>query len=537
MNKMFSLLRASMSEGMNIFRISGRKQSKVMRIGLPIIVAVLLMFSVGFYADMMMEPLVEVGMEFVVLTLFVVIGALFILVEGVYKASGLLFNCRDDDMLLSLPIKKSTVLFVRILKFYFFQVMVNALILLPAMIAYAMRVDVGVTFYLVSGMALLVLPMLPVAIACAIGSVIAFFSAKFRFKSFAQIIITTLFLLVLMYASFNMQDIVKSLAENATSINEVVTKLYFPAGEYVGLVTDFKGLDLVKFLGINLGIFGVLVAILGSVYYKINSRVKVVKSDIRKKEYKIRATSPLLALIKKEASKFTSSPVFVINAGFGLVLFVVACILICVNIQEILRMFAGYGVGVSTEFIIGNVPVVLFGLVVFASMTSSITSSMISLEGKSFNILKSLPVRPVTIILAKVLTAVFIMMPFILLGDLIMFVNFEFSAWQIVLILVASVIWPLVAEMVGIIVNLKYPKMDAKNDTEVVKQSMSSAVSVFVGIGVVGVMVYLIYMAIKNGFDMTLFIAMGTLFGAVILAGLLVYLKFKGAKEFNSINV
>ena len=55
MNKMFSLLRASMSEGMNIFRISGRKQSKVMRIGLPIIVAVLLMFSVGFYADMMME--------------------------------------------------------------------------------------------------------------------------------------------------------------------------------------------------------------------------------------------------------------------------------------------------------------------------------------------------------------------------------------------------------------------------------------------------------------------------------------------------
>ena len=242
-------------------------------------------------------------------------------------------------------------------------------------------------------------------------------------------------------------------------------------------------------------------------------------------------------MIKKEASKFTSSPVFVINAGFGLVLFVVACILICVNIQEILKMFAGYGVGVSAEFIIGNMPVVLFGLVVFASMTSSITSSMISLEGKSFNILKSLPVRPVTIILAKVLTAVFIMVPFILLGDLIMFVNFEFSVWQIVLILVASVIWPLVAEMVGIIVNLKYPKMDAKNDTEVVKQSMSSAVSVFVGIGVVGVMVYLIYMAIKNGFDMTLFIAMGTLFGAVILAGLLIYLKLKGAKEFNSINV
>ena len=118
-----------MSEGMNVFRLHGKKQSKWFKIGLPILLGAMIMFSVAGYADMMMEPLAEVEMEFVVLTLFVIISAVFILMEGIYKASGLLFNCRDDDLMLSLPVKKTTVLAVRVLKFYLFETMINALIL------------------------------------------------------------------------------------------------------------------------------------------------------------------------------------------------------------------------------------------------------------------------------------------------------------------------------------------------------------------------------------------------------------------------
>ena len=139
MSKFFSLLKASMSEGMNVFRVYGKKQSKLVRASLPIVLAIIIMVSVAGYADMMMEPLAEVGMEFVVLTLYIIMAALFILVEGIYKASGLLFNCRDDDLMLSLPVKKSTVLTIRVLKFYLFEVMINAIVFIPAMVVYAMR--------------------------------------------------------------------------------------------------------------------------------------------------------------------------------------------------------------------------------------------------------------------------------------------------------------------------------------------------------------------------------------------------------------
>lgn len=48
-------------------------------------------------------------------------------------------------------------------------------------------------------------------------------------------------------------------------------------------------------------------------------------------------------------------------------------------------------------------------------------------------------------------------------------------------IFIMSIITIFLQSVIGLIVNLKYPKMNATNDTEVIKQSMSSTISVFIG--------------------------------------------------------
>ena len=96
------------------------------------------------------------------------------------------------------------------------------------------------------------------------------------------------------------------------------------------------------------------------------------------------------------------------------------------------------------------------------------------------------------------MTAILIMLPCILIGDIIIFVRFGFDLLSIVFVLVASIILPLIAETMGIIINLKYPRMDAENDTEVVKQSMSSAISVFVGMAIIGITVFLLFKAVTS---------------------------------------
>ena len=50
---------------------------------------------------------------------------------------------------------------------------------------------------------------------------------------------------------------------------------------------------------------------------------------------------------------------------------------------------------------------------------------------------------------------------------------------------------PLVTELIGILINLKYPRFDADNDSVVVKQSASVMVATFLGLLMMFVTVFL----------------------------------------------
>ena len=136
MKKIVSLIKACMTENMNLFKIRNKKDSKRSNVILPIFLGLCVFFSIWSYANVIMEPLINVNLEYVLLTLFVLLTSILTLVEGIYKSSSLLFNCKDDNLLLSMPIKKSTVLFVRVFKFYVFELVYNSLFMLPAMIVY-----------------------------------------------------------------------------------------------------------------------------------------------------------------------------------------------------------------------------------------------------------------------------------------------------------------------------------------------------------------------------------------------------------------
>ena len=542
MSKFLSLMKASTSEGMSVFNFKLKTGGKAKKIAVFGFLLVVLMISIYSYADMMLEPLAGTGMEYSVLTIFALIAVVFILVEGLYKASGLLFNCRDDDLVLALPVRRSSVFLMRIAKFYLFELFFSALILAPAMVAYVVRVGVGAveaSFYLSSLVALVLLPVIPVVLASLIAMGISGVASKFKYKNLIQIVLTTVMLVGILALSFNIQNIMLSIAEHASSVNETITRLYYPVGAYIQMVTDFNVLSLLVFIVVNVAVAGGFAWALSKVYFKINSRAKVVKVGGDRKESTIKARSVMASLMIKEARRFVASPVFLINAGFSLVLYVIAVVMVVVNVDGLVSMLGTMlpaEAGITGEMILGLMPVATVGLIVFCALMTSITSSMISLEGRTINILKSMPVSAFKIILAKVLTAVAIIVPFFLIGDIILFIKFDYSVWQMLMIVALSIVMPIVAETLGIIVNLKFPKMDAENDTEVVKQSMSSMVAVFAGLILGGLTIYVMYVLINGGMAESIVILMVLVVYALVMAGLVGYLKLKGEEEFNRIS-
>ena len=71
-----------------------------------------------------------------------------------------------------------------------------------------------------------------------------------------------------------------------------------------------------------------------------------------------------------------------------------------------------------------------------------------------------------------------------IVSNIVFFIRFRPSIFYIILITLLSLVIILLTACIGLIANLKYPKMNASNDTEVVKQSMSSMISVFIGMGI-----------------------------------------------------
>ena len=164
MGKLVSLLKATMSQDMNLFKFKNKNESKTRKIVLPIVLTIIVMFSIGSYAAILAEELAPNHLTYIVLTMFIIITSLLTLIEGVYKSQGILFEARDNDLLFSLPISKSKIFFTRVFKLISFQFLYNSLFMLPAMIVYAMYEKPNVSFYIISLIMLILLPIIPTII-------------------------------------------------------------------------------------------------------------------------------------------------------------------------------------------------------------------------------------------------------------------------------------------------------------------------------------------------------------------------------------
>ena len=539
MKKLISLIKACMTSDMNILKVSGKKRGKTSFI-LPLILTGYLMFAIGSGSTVIFDILSKEGMAHLLLSVLAFSVSLLTFIEGIYKAGPLMFNCKDDDLLLSLPIKKGTIIFIRIFKFYVFELLFNSLFLLPIIIAYTSYTNGSISYYVTSIIMILLLPVIPIVLSCLVGMVMSSISSRFKHKNLVQTVLSMAILLVVFYFSFNIKGTETYLVNNITSLNDMITKYYYPAGMFGKLVNDFNIIDLLIFILINLGIFLVSIFILSKTYFKINSRLKSKSSNIKSstKEVSYNKSSITTSLVKKEIKTFVNTPVFIINSGFGLVLFLAIVVILVFKLDDLGLMLekSNMEISLSKDLIMNNLSIVILVLLVFTSFMTSITNSVISLEGRNINILKSLPVKVKTILMSKVYACLLITTPILLLGDIVLFIRCKTNIFEALLLVILSILMPLVSHFIGLLINLKYPKLDAENSAEVVKQSTSSFISVMLG------MVILMFTTGISIFMASIFNAVVVLLILTIVFGLIdlilyIRLKTSGVKNFNKLSI
>ena len=189
---------------------------------------------------------------------------------------------------------------------------------------------------------------------------------------------------------------------------------------------------------------------------------------------------------------------FILYLYVILLLFLVTIGLLCFNFDDIVISIISSveDFPLTADDLYSYLPSVTFVLVAFASLMTFITATMISLEGKAFDSLKSMPISGRRVIISKVLAAMLLITPVTALGSFIMIIRFGFDIVDSILVLFGVVVIPLVTELIGIMINLKYARFDADNDAVIVRQSASVLIATFLGLALVFVTIPLTFVAV-----------------------------------------
>ena len=219
---------------------------------------------------------------------------------------------------------------------------------------------------------------------------------------------------------------------------------------------------------------------------------------------------------------------YILNASFGSILLIVGAVLLIIYHETpvmllrelpILHRFTG-AAGVI--------------IICFMMSTNVISAPSVSLENKNLWISRSLPIHSGKMLLSKAACHFVVTLPAVLIGAASYIIAVPVSLIDAVATIVAPTVFTAFCALVGVTVNLQFPKSDYINETAVIKQSPSVIISMLVNIGalLIPVGIYIFTAALIPSF---VFMLLFSLMLAAVCVLLCRYLTHGGADRLESL--
>ena len=451
--------------------------------------------------------LVPLGHSELYFGIFTALSLAVIFFFSIFETKSELFECKDNALLLSLPIKPGHIIISRILVVLIYNYAIEAIIAVPALLSYYLCAGTGASAIFGTALVFIALPMLATALASGVGYLVALFSSRFRYKTLATVVFSVIFIAAYFvgYGALldGMDSFAEDLLQNVASLGESLGFIIA-----IGSVTFLSPIPTLVFIAVSFGAAYAAYAVIARNYVSMitDSRGSAKRAYRAKRQVK---RGVIHALAKKELARFASSAGYILNSSMGLIF----CVLLTGGV-----LFAGADV-ISTisalaselgaaraEDVISPLLIMLYALV---ASTNTISASALSLEGKSFWIIKSLPVSSSDVIIAKTIPHIIICAPVTAITALVSAIAVNAPIYYYPLYILTPIVITVLFANVGILLNVLFPKFDYINEMQVVKQSLPVFLSIIVP---------MILMTVLGGITVVLSVlGFGLLFSILVL--------------------
>lgn len=449
----------------------------------------------------------------------------------IFTAKSQLFEAKDNETLLSLPIRPRDILLSRMLMLLITDYLFEAIIALPAIVVWCLlgyATPLGVICFLVGVVAM---PLLALTFSCFVGWLLSLLTARMKNPAvFTTLLGVGLFLLYF-YGYSKLMNGMEMTPEMALKIADSLEGvLFYPFYCFGRAAADGSLLHLFYYL-LFMGVpFALLVWILSKTFLSLATK----KAGGTKTVYRatvVKASSQTKALLNNEFRRIGSSAAYMLNAGMGLLFLVIIAIGVFFLPVE---LFAEMGLSV------GIVPMLVTSAISFMTGMTLFSASSISLEGQNIYALQSLPIAGRTVLRVKLYAHLILTSPLTLIASVASLVALILSpachvtvGAAVGLILVPQA-YNLFVALTGLILNLALPRFDWTDESTVVKQS--GAVGLTMLICMVGSMTVLI---LGNVLSALFSPALGMTIAAIpplgVSLGFWLYLDKKGDAAFEKL--
>lgn len=437
------------------------------------LVMVFMFFGMFFSFCFMMVPVIENGNGGLYFSVCGIFSVLMGLMGSVFLTYNALYEAKDNDMLLSMPIGPSLILFARMAGLYITTFGFQMLVLIPSAIVYFMTAGFDGGVLLLFGFAMLLLPLLALTVALILGFFIALFASKIRNKSFISVAFSVAFFCVYYFSMMKIRDFISILVYQSEEVALLMKKwlyAFYLFGE--GISGDI--LSYLIFSVITLAVFGEVYFILSKTFFRLATVNKGQKKTVYK-EKRAKKTTARLAFFKKELLYFKNTPVYILNSSFGSLMVMVAAVFVAVKKDALMPIMAQNG------FPVFSMPLIVGIALCLVASSNNITSVSVSLEGRNIYLLHSLPCNVKDAFFGKIMLNMAVTGIPLAAGNIIVAASLGADILTAVLLVIFSVLFTLVLSETGLVINLLFPKMEWTNESIPVKQSLSSLLGIFSG--------------------------------------------------------
>lgn len=466
------------------------------------------------------------GEPFAYFALMGLVATVFMLFGSIIFTQSQLFEAGDNAFLLSLPIPPHLILGSRMLFLLLLNYAMQAIVFIPGFIVWLLVAPLSFGSIALCFLSFLALPFPVLAISCLLGWCLTKIVQRIRYKQLISILFAAVFFVAYFWLIGRAEILINGFIE--AGIEPIVSflKKAFPFAVF-GRAALGSFIHFLLVFAASALLFGGVYAWLSKTFFKT-----VLSPTVhRKRAYKeknAKKTSALWAFTKKEFFYLASSSGYILNGCISLLFVLIVPIAMLFERDIFLSLPA------EMAFIGELLPILSPLVTCLISSMMMLSCSSVSLEGKSLWIARTSPVPTKTILYSK------------LLLQIIPTGSTAFLAWVIYLfalptsfpVAILSLILPLVftvcASLLGLTVNLLFPKLEWNNILVPIKQGASSLFSILAS----GVLSFIL---LVGGFLLSfvlpplLVLSILTLIPLLLSLLLFAWIRGRGARRFEAL--